>query len=239
MLGRPILGRIGAVLRVVRTLVAYGRYFTETAPIRAVEPEFAPIAAVHGTYDLATILFRVKRGILRALALQRYLLARSARGRNLSFVREPNVDLLPHHRPPPLPPRAKPTAPRRVALKEPALLDNDHPRAFILPTDAELDAEVRRRPVGLTMTYICLDLGVYPAFSSSDFFDQWMQVIRRYGGRLNPLFAVRASRAKSFERERDRRPETWHIEWQAVLKPAVRQALGLLIGEPPPLPAPS
>jgi hypothetical protein len=59
-----------------------------------------------------------------------------------------------------------------------------------------------------------------------------MNVIRRFGGSLAPLFEVRARRAESFQKERDRRPETWHIEWQGVHKPAVRQALGLLIGEP-------
>ncbi len=234
---RPILGRIGAVLRVVRTMIAYGRYFTAAAPNRVVEPQFAPIAAVFGTYDLPTILFRVKRGILRALALQRYLLARSARGRNLNFVRPPDVDLQPHHRPPAAPPRAKPTAPRRAPCKEPSLLCDDDPRAFYLPTDKELDAEMRRRPVGLTMTYICLDIGVVPSFCDSHFFGQWIQVIRRYGGNLGPLFTMRARRGKSFQKERDRRPETWHIAWDGVQKPAIRQALGLLIGEPPPSPS--
>jgi hypothetical protein len=229
---RPILGRIGAVLRVARAKVAYGRYFTAAAPIRAAQPEFAPVAAVFGTYDITTMLFRVKRGILRALALQRYLLARAARGRNLRFIWPPCVDLQPHHRKPLAPPRAKPIAPRRATRKEPSLLDDDDPRAFYLPTDAELDAEMRRRPVGRTMTYICLDLGIVPGFCEDKFFDGYMNAIRRYGGSLAPLFDVRARRAKTFERERDRRPETWHIAWDGVPNPAVRQALGLLIGEP-------
>jgi hypothetical protein len=213
-------------------MVAYGRYFTAAAPTRAVEPEFAPIAAVFGTYDVATMLFRVKRGILRALALQRYLLARNARGRNLRFGWAPTADLQPHHCPPPLLPRAKPTAPRRAIQREPALLDGDDPRAHYLPTDAELDAEVRRRPIGRTITYICLDLGIVPGFCESKFFDGYMNLIRRYGGSLGPLFDVRARREKAFERERDRRPDIWHIQWRSVQKPAIRQALGLLIGEP-------
>jgi hypothetical protein len=234
---RPILGRIGAVLRVARAMIAYGRYFTATAPTRASEPEFAPVAAVFGTYDVATMLFRVKRGILRALALQRYLLARAARGRNLRFIWPPYVDLQPHHRPPPPPPRARPAAPRRTAGREPALLDDDDPRAFYLPTDAELDAEVRRRPIGRTITYICLDLGIVPGFCEDKFFDGYMMVIRRYGGSLGPLFDVRARREKTFEKARDRRPHTWHIAWRSPSIPAVRQALGLLIGEPPPSPS--
>jgi hypothetical protein len=229
---RPILGRIGAVLHVVRALIAYGQYFAATAAGRAVEPQFATVAAVFGTYDLPTILFRVRRGILRALALQRYLLARAARGRNLRFLWPPRVVLQPHHRPPARP-RAKPAAPRRAPGKEPALLGDDDPRAYHLPTDAELDAEMRRRPVGRTMTYICLDLGVVPGFCADAFSDQFLKVIRRYGGSLKRLYDVRARREKSFEKERDRRPNTWHWDWRDLRIPAVRLALGLLIGEDP------
>ena len=233
---RRILGRIGGVLHVVRALIAYGRYFAENAHTRAAEPQFATAAAVFGTYDMAIILFRVRRGILRALALQRYLLARSARGRNLRFVWPPYVNLQPHHRPPAAPPRAKPAAPRPAPRKEPSLLDVDDPRAFHLPTDAELDREMRRRSVGRTLTYICLDLGVVPGFCESDFAYRYIQVIRRYGGSLAPLFNVRARREKSFEKERDRRPDTWHIDWRDKRLETVRQVLGMLIGETPPSP---
>jgi hypothetical protein len=34
------------------------------------------------------------------------------------------------------------------------VLDLDHPEAFRLPTQEELAAEVRRRPVGRTIAYI-------------------------------------------------------------------------------------
>ena len=233
----PMLGRIGAVLHVVRALIAYGQYFAATATARAAEPQFATVAAVFGTYDLATILFRVQRGILRALALQRYLLARAARGRNLRFAWPPCVDLQPHHRPPPAPPRAKPAEPRRAPRKEPALLGDDDPRAFYLPTDEELDAEMRRRPVGRTMTYICLDLGVVPGFCAGEFWNQFLNVIRRYGGSLNRLYEVRERREKSFQKERDRRPDTWHWDWRDLRNP--RQVLGLLIGEAPPSTVPA
>ncbi len=232
---RPMLGRIGAVLHVVRTLIAYGQYFAATATARAAEPQFATVAAVFGTYDLATIKFRVRRGILRALALQRYLLARAARGRNLRFIWPPYVDLQPHHRRP-SPPRAKPTAPRRAPRKEPALLGDDDPRAFHLPTDEELDAEMRRRPVGRTMTYIALDLGVIPGFCGGNFWNQFLKVLRRYGGSLSRLYKVRERREKSFQKERDRRPDTWHWDWRDIRN--ARQVLGLLIGEPPPAPIP-
>lgn len=235
---RPVPGRIGGVLRVVRALIAYGQYFAANAAARATETQFATVAAVFGTYDLPTILFRVRRGLRRALALQRYLMARAACGRNLRFAWAPTTQPQPRHRPPALP-RTKPAAPRGVSGKEPSLLDDDDPRAFHLPSDAELDAEMRRRPIGRTMAYICLDLGVVPGFCASDFCDRFLKVIRRYGGSLEPLFTVRARREKSFQQQRDRRPETWHWDWRDLRRPVVRQVLGMLIGETPPGPAPA
>jgi hypothetical protein len=237
---RPLLGRIAAVLRVISTFVTYGQYLTVTAPARIAAPQFGTVAGVFGTYNLEIILFRIKRGIRRALALQRYLLARSARGRDLRFSWRPTVEQ--HHLPPPAP-RAKPASPRRKPRKEPSVLPDDDLRAFYLPSDAELDQEVRRRPVGRTMTYICLDLGIVPGFCASEFVNQWINVLRRYGGSLDRLARVRERRRESFERERDRRPETWYWNWRDLREPFVREALGLLIGEPPdsasPIPVPS
>ena len=231
---RPIPGRIGGVLRVVHAIIAYARHFTATAHTRVAIPEFATAAAVFGTYDLPIILLRMRRGLLRALALQRYLLARAARGRNLRFAWKPYVDPQPHHRRPPSPPRAKPAAPRRAPRKEPALLGPDDPAAYYLPTQEELDAEVRRRPVGLTITYICLDLGIVPGLCDGDFWYRVERTFRRYGGNINPIFDVRAKREKTFEKERDRRPDTWHIDWQDIRPETARLVLGCRIGEPLP-----
>jgi hypothetical protein len=100
---RPIPGRIGAVIKVLLTLIAHARNFSANAATRAEAPEFATAAAVFGTHDVPVILLRMQRGILRALALQRYLLARAARGRNLRFSWAPRTDLLPPHRPPAAP----------------------------------------------------------------------------------------------------------------------------------------
>ena len=76
---RPLSARIGSVLYVLRTLIAHARFFAATVSTRVDRPEFAVAAAVFGTYNLTTIMFRVQRGIRRALALQRYLLARAGR----------------------------------------------------------------------------------------------------------------------------------------------------------------
>jgi hypothetical protein len=232
---RPLPGRIGAVLAVVAGLIAQARYFAATAATRVDVPEFATAAAVFGTYQLPVILHRMQRGLLRALALRDYLLARAARGHNLRFLWPPYVELQPHHRPPAKPapePRPDP-APRPPRRPEPALLDFDDPASCRLPTPEEFAAEVRRRPVGRTIAYICMDLGLVPAFCDGEFWNQVENILQRYGGSLTRMNRVRARRAETFQRERDRRPETWHINWRDLRPSTVRRALGCLIGETP------
>ena len=219
---RPIPGRIGAVLRVVAALIAHARHFAATAATRATAPEFATAAAVFGTYNLPTILHR----------MQRYLLARAAKGRNLRFAWPPRVELQPHHRPPAKPRRPSP-APLHPRRPDPALLDPGDPDASRLPTPEELAAEVRRRPIGRTIAYICMDLGIAPGLCAGEFWNQVEKTLRRYGGSLRRLDRVRARREETFQREHDRRPDTWHIDWRAMHPPTIRQALGCLIGETP------
>ena len=228
---RPIPGRIGAVLHVLAVLIAHARHFAATAATRAAAPEFATAAAVFGTYDLPTILHRMRRGMLRALALQHYLLARAARGCNLRFAWPPCVALQPHHCPPA---GAAPRTPSGRTLRpDPALLDPGDPDAFRLPNPEELAAEVRRRSVGRTIAYICMDLGIAPGLCDGDFWNRVEKTLRRYGGSLGRLYQVRARREETFQRERDRRSDTWHIDWRDLRPATVRRALGCLIGETP------
>ncbi len=236
---RPIPGRIGAVLHVLAALIAHARHFTATATTRVAAPEFATAAAVFGTYDVPTILHRMQRGILRALALRDYLLARAARGHNLRFAWPPYVELQPHHRPPAKPASTPRPARSRPCRPDPALLGPDDPGASRMPTSEELAADVRRRPVGRTMAYICMDFGIVPGLCDGDFWNQVENTLRRYGGSLGRLFQVRARREDTFQRERDRRPDTWHTDWRDLRPSTVRRALGCLIGEPPPAIVPS
>ena len=236
---RPIPGRIGAVLHVLAALIAHARHFAATATTRVAAPEFATAAAVFGTYDLPTIVQRMQRGILRALALRDYLLARAARGHNLRFAWPPRVELQPHHRPPAKPARAPRTERRRPCRPDPALLGPDDPAASRMPTPEEFAAGVRRRPVGRTIAYICMDLGIAPGLCDGDFWNQVEKTLRRYGGSLSRLYQMRARREETFQRERDRRPDTWHIDWRELRPSTVRRALGCLIGEPPPAIVPS
>ena len=236
---RPIPGRIWGVLNVLAALIAHVRHFTATATTRAAAPEFATAAAVFGTYDLPTILHRMQRGLLRALALRDYLLARAARGHNLRFAWPPYVDLQPHHRPPAKPARAPRPERSRPSRPDPALLGPDDSGASRMPTPEEFAADVRRRPVGRTMGYICMDLGIVPGLCDGAFWNKVEKILRRYGGSLGPIYKVHGKREESFWRERDRRPDTWHIDWRDFRDSTVRLALGCKIGEPPPAIVPS
>ena len=236
---RAIPGRIGAVLNVLAVLIGHARQFAATAVTRAAVPEFATAAAVFGTEHVPTILHRMQRGMLRALALRDYLFARAARGRDLRFAWPPRVELLPRHCPPVGPARRPRAAPLRPRRPDPALLDSGDPDASRLPSPEECAADVRRRPVGRTIAYICLDLGIVPGLCEGEFWNRVEKTLRRYGGSLGRLYRVRARREDAFQRERDRRSDTWHIDWRDLRPSTVRLALGCLIGETPPAIVPS
>src|SRR5579859_2441586 len=66
---------ISVLLHAARTLLTYGRHLIDTVRQRATAPNFDAIAACFGTTNLTTILAHLNRGILRAAALERVLLA--------------------------------------------------------------------------------------------------------------------------------------------------------------------
>src|SRR5487761_2739502 len=66
---KPVPQNIADVLTLLHILLAYGRHLAATLEPRA-----------------AAILARLSRGMLRLMALERVLLARAARGRDLVFL---------------------------------------------------------------------------------------------------------------------------------------------------------
>src|ERR1700729_479018 len=78
---------ISVILHAVGILLDYGRHLIETVRQRAAAPNFNAIAACFGTANLATILAHLNRGILRAQALERVLLARAATGNDIDFAK--------------------------------------------------------------------------------------------------------------------------------------------------------
>ncbi len=102
-----------------------------------------------------------------------------------------------------------------------------------IPTPEELDAEVRRRPLGRTILSICMDLAVIPSFCTGPFWNQIFDMLNDYGGSFTTLFKMREHRETSFQKERDKKPDTWGFAWRHPGPEIVRQVFGYMIGETP------
>ena len=74
-------------------------------------PTSTPSPACFGTANLSTILAHLNRGLLRAAALERVLLARAATGQDIDFV-ERRTPHAPNHSPPQQPPNPSNPPPR-------------------------------------------------------------------------------------------------------------------------------
>lgn len=236
--------RIAGLLQIVRVLLCYGRHLADTVADRAAAPGFATIAACFGTAKLAVIVARLHRGILRAVALERVLLARAAAGRDVEFeaarTRPPA--------PPPAPADAQadqqPEAPAaRIPVSRLGTRSRrDDPADCHIPTLEELEAQVRRRPFGRTIVDICLDLAVMPGLCAGPFWNALSDTMQRYGGSLAVLIQERIHREEAFDKEQDRNPaREW--DWINQSREKIRQVLGFFIGENPaglfaPSPAP-
>jgi len=222
--------RLAALLCTVRILLGFGRHLAATAQDRSASTDFNAIAVCFGTGRLHAILAYLQRGLLRAAALERVLLARAARGRDIDFT-------APRERPAAAPakpadPPADPSAEAQVAPKPPR---PSRPRGWnnpelFMPTLEQLEAQVRRRPLGRTLVEICLDLAVVPGFCTGPFWNTLFDGIRLHGGSVATLMREKVSREKAFSREQDRKVgSNW--DWQGMGRDALRRVLGCFIGE--------
>jgi hypothetical protein len=220
---------IHVLLNAARILLGYGRHLIDTVRQRATAPNFNAIAACFGTDNLSTILAHLNRGILRATALERVLLARAATGRDIDFVerrtRTPTElpapsDAQHDH------PTARMRAPRP---SRPAGWDD--PELF-MPTLEDLERQVRRRPVGRTIQDICLDLAVVPGFCHGAFWNHLFDIMNYFNGSVARLMQQKSRRQHAFVQQQDRRPDS-NWDWLHLKRDELRQVLGFFIGEPP------
>jgi hypothetical protein len=220
--------RIAGLLRVVRILLDYGRHLADTVRQRAAAPSFTSIAACFGTLNLPVILAHLQRGLLRAAALERVLLARAASGRDIEFAGPRRRAPAPEGKAAtPATPTAVPRSARRMSWDDLAEFDN--------PAQQQIERQVRRRPVGRTILDICLDLAVVPGLCTGPFWNELFEVMQWYGGSIAALMRERCRREEAFEREQDRcRTQGW--DWWRPRLDMIRQALGFLVGEPPVVP---
>ena len=236
-------------------MLGYGRHLAATAEDRSASPDFNAVAACFGTGRLCTILAHLQRGILRAIALERVLLARAARGRDIDFAapREhatatPAATADPWGMsgdpsaasadPPAGPSADRPGDPSAQQSAEPPVARKprrfrppglDNPELY-MPTVEELEAQVRRRSLGRTLVDICLDLAVVPSFCAGPFWNELFDSIRLHGGSVATLMREKSRRQEAFCDEQDRIPgSNW--DWQEMGREALRRMLGGFIGE--------
>ena len=222
-IGEPV--NIAGVLVIVRILIAYGRHIADTLEHRAAQRSFAVIAQFFGTTRLPDIIARLARGIMRAVALERMLMARAARGREI-VPSEPRWQ----QRPPPAPPgeqqQQKPPAQRR---KRQPLPEN--------PSMEQLEAQVRRRPIGRTIADICRDLGVSPSLCEGWFSTALCKTIRWYRGAFHTYYLAIINRELTFAAEWNQERGR-SFDWPEQTREGRHRVLGFFIGEEPVCPFP-
>ena len=174
--------RLARVLGLIGCLIAFGRGLADKfrKPAPGLDPrDFRYRAGLFGTSDVATILLRIARGLRRAAALEALLLARARRGRDLETaavrISRPRV------------PSAEPGQPYRTLGLDPRA---KRPALPLEPTDEEIAADMRRRPVGALIVEICLDLGVQPGELGRDMHQELTDSVIFYGGNLFRLLRV-------------------------------------------------
>ena len=225
---------IAFLLYAVDILLDYGRHLLGTIRHRATTPTFTTIAASFGTANVATILAHLNRGLLRAAALERFLLARAATGRDI-IIPPPRfrTDELPHAPTAPQPeqPPAQPLAAPKPARRPWQPTGRNDPE-FFMPTPEELDRQVRRRALGRTFVDICLDLGVVPGFCTAAFWNHLHEIMYYLGGSVAALMKEKTRRGDAFARQPESSPES-NWDWRDLSLEVIRQVLGFFIGEPP------
>ena len=137
----PNPSRAERLLCLVRKLIDFGRDLAATLHQRAATDPRSLVRSF-GICDLALILLRIRRGLLCANTLETRLVQNAAR-----LDAEPKPRSAPARR---TPRPARPAAPRAEAPDA----------SLVLPTEAEIAAWVRRRPIGAVIADICRDLGI-------------------------------------------------------------------------------
>jgi len=203
---------VGKFLWFLHTFVAYGRNLADTLRRHAADPRVLPwftdVALTFRSADLAVILARISRGLLRAAALEERLRKLAARGQDLDSDRiRPSSPRKPR-------PRKKPAPRLHDAIRAPSL---DAP-----PTLEQIAAEDRHRPIGAVLVDVCLDLGIVPARMDRAAPEELRRAVIFYGGSLVALYATRLRKSGDLATllsdlplpiDKDGRPTIAHPPW--------------------------
>jgi hypothetical protein len=154
---RPVPPGIAELLPLLHIFITYGKTLAETLQRHAAAPQRLPwfwfVARAFGSIEIPRILARITRGLLRAAALEAKLRRMAAHGRDLraASIRLPS-------------PRKPRDAEAETPPAEPATPSAEPappgPGSGSPAHAEEIEAEVRRRPVGAVLFDICRDLGI-------------------------------------------------------------------------------
>jgi hypothetical protein len=131
----------GHLLGLVRVLMDFGRHVATTLQERTAGTDLTQIIRHFGTHDIALIVARITRGLMRATALETRLAGRRDRQPAAPSQRQPRI--------------APPTDRNATATAA-------DPDPACPPTPEEIAAEIRRRPFGAVIADICRDFGIVP-----------------------------------------------------------------------------
>jgi hypothetical protein len=141
----PAPSRTASLLGLVRRLIDYGKGLANTLQQRTAATNLVFFAVAFRSEDIALILARITRGLLRAVALEARIVSRLA-----EEAKQPPAASTK----PPRQPHATRAADRR------AKPDTANARLALMPTPEAIAADVRRRPIGAVLADICRDLGM-------------------------------------------------------------------------------
>jgi hypothetical protein len=170
------LGNADLLLHLIHQLILFGRRLVDKVERSFDTPQFHEVCCIFGSGDVELILTRLFRGLQLATALGRYLAERASSGRDIE--------------PPPL----RSSTPRRASAPAeagPARTRTPWPNDDALPvrllTEAELDALVRRRPIGVTLIDIGKDFSLTPGELGYELWREFMLAVVDYNGNILAL----------------------------------------------------
>ena len=132
---------------------------------------------------------------------------------------------VPQRSPDEVPPLGQQPEPEPIRRGPPLPLTLDN-----LPSMAQLEAEARRRPIGRTITDICLDLGIAPDLCSAPVWNAVMWAIEDFRGSLGKLIWEMKRRKQQFLHDDWRHPDLPLPELELE---GIKQVLGFRIGDRP------
>jgi len=205
--------RIAEILLIARILNAYGRRISGLIIRPAAWMGFVIVARFFGTATVTDIAARIQLGIMRAMALEAMLLRRTERGQDLVIPATRQAG--------PRQPSQAAKPPRQQIQPAPLTLDT-------LPSRQDVEAWVRRRPIGRTIAAICLDLGVAPMLCQAGFWDRLTQAVRANRGSVATVLKEVRRRVDQFASRDFTRPR---FPWPDPGRPNEDTPLRIYIGQ--------